>query len=115
MVPRAGERPMYSGPVDAIKNEVNRLRKEPYGVATTHAVNEADAARSRPATTPRDERLPQINCRPAGVGKSTVGRHLARHLKRQFVDSTASSSRTGLLNREFFEREASSAATSSNA
>ncbi len=41
-----------------------------------------------------------------GVGKSTVGRHLARHLKRQFLDSDAEIEREiGCSIREFFERE----------
>lgn len=41
-----------------------------------------------------------------GVGKSTVGRHLARHLKRQFVDSdTVIEREIGCPIREFFERE----------
>ena len=41
-----------------------------------------------------------------GVGKSTVGRHLARHLQRQFVDSDAVIEREiGCSIREFFERE----------
>ncbi len=41
-----------------------------------------------------------------GVGKSTVGRHLARHLKRQFVDSDSVIERElGCSIREFFERE----------
>ena len=41
-----------------------------------------------------------------GVGKSTVGKHLARHLKRQFFDSDAEIEREiGCPIREFFERE----------
>ena len=41
-----------------------------------------------------------------GVGKSTVGRHLARALKRTFLDSDAEIEREiGCSIREFFERE----------
>jgi len=41
-----------------------------------------------------------------GVGKSTVGKHLARHLKRQFFDSDAEIEREiACPIREFFERE----------
>ena len=41
-----------------------------------------------------------------GVGKSTVGRYLARHLRRQFVDSdTVIEREIGCSIREFFERE----------
>jgi shikimate kinase len=41
-----------------------------------------------------------------GVGKSTVGRNLARHLKYRFVDSDAEIEREiGCSIREFFERE----------
>jgi shikimate kinase len=51
--------------------------------------------------------LPQISLVGLpGVGKSTVGRHLARHLKRQFVDSdTVIERELGCSIREFFERE----------
>lgn len=45
-----------------------------------------------------------------GVGKSTVGRHLARHLGRRFVDSDAVIEREiGCPIREFFEREGEAA------
>ena len=41
-----------------------------------------------------------------GCGKSTVGRHLARHLDRRFVDSDVEiERRIGCSIREFFERE----------
>jgi len=41
-----------------------------------------------------------------GVGKSTVGRHLARHLGRRFFDSDVEiERRIGCSIREFFERE----------
>ena len=41
-----------------------------------------------------------------GCGKSTVGRHLARHLGRRFVDSDAEiERRIGCSIKEFFERE----------
>lgn len=45
-----------------------------------------------------------------GVGKSTVGRHLARHLGRRFADSDAVVEREiGCAIREFFEREGEAA------
>lgn len=41
-----------------------------------------------------------------GSGKSTVGRQLARHLQREFVDSDAViEARIGMPIREWFEKE----------
>jgi len=61
----------------------------------------------RPARTQTDGLLSQISLVGLpGVGKSTVGRHLARHLKRQFFDSDSEIEREiGCSIREFFERE----------
>lgn len=45
-----------------------------------------------------------------GCGKSTVGRHLARHLELRFVDSDAEiEQRIGMPIREFFERHGEAA------
>ena len=61
----------------------------------------------RPAKTPTDGRPSQISLVGLpGVGKSTVGKHLARGLRRQFYDSDAEIEREiGCSIREFFERE----------
>lgn len=60
-----------------------------------------------PARTQTDGRASRISLVGLpGVGKSTVGRHLARGLKRQFFDSDTEVEREiGCSIREFFERE----------
>lgn len=64
-------------------------------------------APSLPARTQTDGRVSRISLVGLpGVGKSTVGRHLARGLKRPFFDSDAEIEREiGCSIREFFERE----------
>ena len=61
----------------------------------------------RPAKTPIEPILPRLSLVGLpGVGKSTIGRHLARSLRRKFFDSDTEIERQiGCSIREFFERE----------